>query len=472
MIFNRLKHFKDEIVSQSQPIFWHHGMFLQPQHFQQSEQYVNEQVNVFKKHVSPWMWGFTQLDIATQALASKKVELQSAELLMEDGTYIKLGDNAFVSPRSIEGVDIDPESPNTVYLALKKQSGFSSNTTKISDISEAANVSTRYFTFIDPTELNDRYTHGESAQVHQLTLKLDIVLESEKENYTEYHLIPFAQIALDGENHVYIADYIPPCLNIQGSEKLIKQLTELKDELAGRAIQLKTGLAMLGSNLDANSLRYRMSLQALSRYVPRLAHEVSTPQVQPWTVYGGLRELSGEISTFTSEVNLLGETNKGEKLLPNYTHLNTGQCFSNIRGLINRLLNEISVGPQFLVEMLREEQSFKADIPKDFFEEKADFYLILNSAEEWDVFSQSLFTTAKLASKNTIDVLIERSLPGIGLIHSPTAPAGLPKKDQASYVRIDIHDDEWQSIERFQSLVMHWDDAPDDLKVELVILKR
>jgi type VI secretion system protein ImpJ len=459
-------------VSQSKPIFWHHGMFLQPQHFQQSEQYVNEKINVLKKHVSPWMWGFTQLDIATEALQSKKIEIQHAEFLMEDGTYINLGDNAFVSPRSIEGAEIDPESPNTIYFALKKHSGFSSNATKISNISEAADVSTRYFTFIDPTEINDLYTHGESAQVQQLTLKLDIVLESEKDKYSEYNLIPFAQIALDGERLTYVSDYIQPCLNIQGSQKLIKQITELKDELAGRAIQLKTGLAMLGSNLDINALRYRMSLQALSRYVPRLAHEVSTAQIQPWAIYGGLRELTGEISTFTNDVNLLGETNQGEKLLPNYTHLNTGQCFSNIRGLINRLLNEISVGPQFLVEMTREDQAFKADIPKDFFAEKADFYLILNSAEEWDVFSQSLFTTAKLASKNTIDVLIERSLPGIGLIHSPTAPAGLPKKDQASYVRIDIHDDEWQSIERYQSLVMHWDDAPADLNVELVILKR
>lgn len=459
-------------MSQSQPIFWHQGMFLQPQHFQQSEQYVNKNINILREHLSPWMWGFSQLEISTQALQSKKIEIHQAEFLMEDGTYIKIGDNAFVSMRSIEGIDIDLESANTVYLALKKQSGFTSNITKISDISEAQDVSTRYFTFVDPTHLGDLYIHGETAQVHQLTYKLDIILESEKDQYTEYHLIPFSQILLDGENLVYNTNYIPPCLNIQGSQKLIKQLTELKDELAGRAIQLKTGLAMLGSNLDVNALRYRMSLQALSRYVPRLAHEVSTPQIHPWAIYGGLRELSGEISTFTSEINLLGETNKGEKLLPNYTHLNTSQCFSNIRNLINRLLNEISVGPQFLVEMTREKQAFTADIPKDFFAEKADFYLILNSAEEWDTFSQSLFTTAKLASKNTIDVLIDRSLPGIGLIHSPTAPAGLPKKEHANYVRIDIHDDEWQSIERYQSLVMHWDDAPDDLKVELVILKR
>lgn len=125
-----------------------------------------------------------------------------------------------------------------------------------------------------------------------------------------------------------------------------------------------------------------------------------------------------------------------------------------------------------MVEMARNEQNFSADIPQEFFEDRADFYLIINSRDDWEAYSQSFFTTAKLASKNTIDVLIERSLPGIGLIHSPTAPSGLPKKDHAHYVRIDIHDDEWQAVQRQQNIVLHWDEAPSDLQIELVILKR
>jgi len=459
-------------VSQAQPIFWHHGMFLQPQHFQQSEEFITHQIDVLKKHVTPWMWGFTELNISVDSILSKRIELFEAQFLFDDGTFVDLNKNAYVATRTINASDIDPELPNTVYLAVKKASSFNANVTKIADISEATDVKTRFFTFINPTAISDRYVQGDEAETHELTLKLDIVLESEKSQYSEHALIPFAQIIMNGENLAYSSDYIPPCLSLDGSKKLLKQLTELKDELAGRAIQLKNGQAMLGSQVDANALRYRFSLQALSRYVPRLVHEVSTSKISPWTVYGGLRELCGEISTFSSDINLLGETSNGEQRLPNYTHLNAGECFSDARMLINQILNEISVGPQFLVEMSRVEQLFNAEVPKDFFEERADFYLILNSQTDWDSISQSFFTTAKLASKNTIDVLIERSLPGIGLIHSPTAPAGLPKKEGAHYVRINIHDDEWQAVERQQALSLHWDDAPEDLLVELVILKR
>lgn len=460
-------------MSKSQPIFWHHGMFLQPQHFQQSEDFVTSQVDFVKQNISPWLWGFTSLDVSSAAVSSKRLEIHQAELMFEDGTYAKLNENAFVTERSLEGVEVDPENPLKVYLAARKQSSFSDNVTKINDLNEANEVKTRFFTMNDPSKVNDNYIHGDQALTQELTLKLEIVLESEKDNFTEYTLIPCAQVALDGENLVLVNSYVPPCLNIQGSKQLHSQLKDLKDELAGRAIQLKNGQAVLGNSaIDANAFRYKMSLQALSRFVPRLAHEVSTEQLHPWNIYGGLRELAGEISTFTSDINLLGETSSGEKLLPEYTHDNISQCFNSARQLINQLLNEISVGPQFMVEMVRQEQSFTTDIPKDFFEEKADFYLIVNSKDDWDEYSQSFFTAAKLASKNTIDVLIERSLPGIGLIHTPTAPSGLPKKDNAHYIRIDIHDDEWIAVQRQQNLVLHWDEAPEELQIELVILKR
>jgi len=448
-------------------------MFLQPQHFQQSEDFVTSQVDFVKKNISPWLWGFTSLDVSAPAVTAKRIEIHQAELLFNDGTYAKLNDNAYVSQRSIEGIEVDPETPLTVYLALRNNSSFSDNVTKISDLNEVHTVKTRFFTMNDPSKVDDNYIHGDQALTQELTLKLELVLETEKHNFTEYSLIPCAQIALDGENLVLVNSYVPPCLNIQGSDQLSNQLKDLKDELVGRAIQLKNGQAVLGNNaIDANAFRYKMSLQALSRFVPRLAHEVNTSQLHPWNIYGGLRELAGEISTFTNDINLLGETSNGEKLLPDYTHDNIAQCFSSARQLINQLLNEISVGPQFMVEMVRQEQSFTTDIPKDFFEEKADFYLIINSKDDWDDYSQSFFTAAKLASKNTIDVLIERSLPGIGLIHTPTAPSGLPKKDHAHYIRIDVHDDEWQAVQRQQSLVLHWDEAPTELQIELVILKR
>jgi type VI secretion system protein ImpJ len=219
-------------------------------------------------------------------------------------------------------------------------------------------------------------------------------------------------------------------------------------------------------------LRYRIGLQTLSRYVPRLFHITETPDIHPWDVYGFLRELIGEVSTFTQDINFLGEDKNGERLLPSYQHSNIGECFIAARTLISQLLNEISVGPQFLVELDYDGRFFSTEVPAEFFEQHVDFYLILSTERTWSDHAQSFLTTAKLADDKTVEILAERSLPGVGLYHMPSPPAGLPKKAFANYARIDIHDDKWQQIQLRQNLALLWDEAPDDLKVELVILRK
>ncbi len=460
-------------MNKAQPIYWHQGMFLQPQHFQQSEQFLGRQVDVLRQNVSPWLWGFINLEVANAAVSSKRVEILEAEILFQDGTHAKTNENAYLQPRSLEGIEVDPESPLTAYIALRKPSAFEANVSVIQEMNEANDVKTRLFTLATPTEANDVYSNSEPAQTQNLTLKLDIVFETEKDKYSDYLLMPFAKIAFDGDNLTLVTDYIPPSINISGSTRLNYLLKELRDELAGRAIQLNNSQTMTAhSQVDINTLRYRMGLQALSRFVPRLFHETETPQMHPWAIYGGIRELVGEISTFAQDINFLGEASNGDRLLPEYEHLNIGECFTSARTLISQLLNEISIGPQFMVDMDRNQQTFSVDIPSEFFEDRTDFYLVLNTKDEWEEQAQSFFTSAKLAAKSTVDVLIERALPGIGMMHLPAAPSGLPKKAFANYVRIDVHDDEWQSVQRQHNLVLHWDEAPEDLHIELVILKR
>ncbi len=456
------------------PIFWRQGMFLQPQHFQQSELLQNAQANLLREYSHPWFWGFISYSLAKLALQQKRVELDQAELVFQDGTHVKIGENAYIQQRQLDDIQIDPESPLKVYVALRNLSKLEHNVTVIQDITEAHQVQTRYFTFSAPESVEDVYSEGPAAELQTLTHKLTLVFEHEREAYSDYLLVPLAQITLDGENLVYPAEFIPPLITLAGTNDILRLVKELRDELTGRAIQLSSNnsATQQSGSFDPNLLRYRIGLQTLSRYVPRLFHITETPNIHPWDIYGFLRELIGEISTFTQDINFLGETNSGERLLPPYQHDNIGECFNSARNLISQLMNEISVGPQFLVELDYDGKYFSTNIPSEFFEQQVDFYLILNTEQPWADHSQSFLTTAKLADKSTVEILAERSLPGVGLFHMPSPPAGLPKKAFANYARIDIHDDNWQQIHNKQNLALMWDEAPEDLKVELVILRK
>jgi type VI secretion system protein ImpJ len=223
---------------------------------------------------------------------------------------------------------------------------------------------------------------------------------------------------------------------------------------------------------DATLMRYKLAARTLSRYIPRLFHYTETGAIHPWDVYGLLRELVGEISTFTSTINVLGETFDGQRLMPSYDHANIGACFNSAKDLLAKLLNEITVGPQYIVEMPLKDKYFQADIPQEFFEQRVDYYLIVSTQSDFNEHQNSLLMTGKLASSDIVEVLAERSLPGVGLIHVNAPPADMPRRPDAHYVRLDHHDDQWSAVERHRDIALLWDEAPDDVKIELVIVRR
>jgi type VI secretion system protein ImpJ len=116
--------------------------------------------------------------------------------------------------------------------------------------------------------------------------------------------------------------------------------------------------------------------------------------------------------------------------------------------------------------------AYSADVPTEFFTEHVDFFLIVNTVENFEEGQKSLLTAAKLASRDVVEILIERSLPGVGMIYLPTAPPGLPRRPNSYYLRIDVHDDQWSSVVRQENVSLLWEEAPEDVKIELVVVRK
>ena len=307
-----------------------------------------------------------------------------------------------------------------------------------------------------------------------LRYALKIVLDNEKDELTDYDLIPIAQVIRDGDAIIYDRHYLPPCINIASVPELTRIVKEVRDEITGRAMQLSAYKSPTHAKkeFDANMLRYKMALQSLSRMVPRLFHITESGNVHPWTVYGVLRELIGEISTYTDRVTVLGETADGKRMVPAYEHDDLGNCFKQASALVSQLLNEITIGPQFLVDMKFDQVAFSADVPSEFFTEHVDFFLIVNTVEDFEQSQKSLLTAAKLSSRDMVETLVERSLPGVGMIYLSTAPPGLPRRPNSYYLRLDVHDDQWTSVVRQENVALLWDEAPQDTSIELVVVRK
>ena len=461
-------------MNDSKPVFWHQGLFLQPQHFQLSEKYQHSLLQPFQIYMQPHFWGVCKLELQASSLSNKTCEMLHGEFLFPDGGYVSIPGNGVVSPRSFDEEWVEPDKPFTIYIALHKFSEYNDNVTVISNGMGYSDINTRFVTSANPEEVRDMYVEGPQAQVKSMQHVLKIVFENEKDEMNEYSLIPVAQVVRDGDVIQYDRHFMPPAITISSVPELEKLVKEVRDEVTGRAMQLATykSPAHAQREYDPNLLRYKTALQSLSRYVPRLFHISECGNVHPWIVYGVLRELIGEISTFTDRITVLGETSDGERLLPPYNHTDLGGCFNDASGLITQLLNEITIGPQYLVEMIFDGVTYFADVPSEFFTEHVDFYLIVNTTEDFEKSQQSLLTAAKLSSRDMVETLAERSLPGVGMIYLPAAPPGLPRRPNAYYLRLDIHDDEWSSVQRQENIALLWDEAPEDIKVELVVVRK
>ena len=461
-------------MSDNKPVFWHQGLFLQPQHFQLSERYQRSLLAPFQQYQTPHFWGVCKLEMLASSLSHKTCEIQSGEFLFPDGAYVSVPGDGLVAPRSFDEEWVEPDKPFTIYIALHKFTQYSDNVTVVNELSETADVNTRWVTLSNPDEVKDMYVEGPVAQVKSLQHVLKIVFENEKEEMNSYTLIPVAQVIRDGETIMYNRNFLPPTIAIAAVPELERLVKEVRDEVTGRAMQLAAYKSPVHArkDFDANLLRYKTALQALSRFVPRLFHITEYGGVHPWFVYGVLRELIGEISTFTDRVSVLGESNDGARLLPPYDHDNLGGCFNDAAALVTQLLNEITIGPQYLVEMKSDGVAFTADVPAEFFTEHVDFYMIVNTLEDFDKNQQSLLTAAKLSSRDMVETLVERSLPGVGMIYLQAAPPGLPRRPNSYYLRLDVHDDQWPSVQRQENIALLWDEAPEDVKIELVVVRK
>ena len=190
----------------SKPVFWHQGLFLQPQHFQLLDQYQDAKLQPYQEYLQPHFWGVCQIEMLSSSLTHRTCEIESGHFLFPDGTYVSIPDNSIISSRSFEDDWVDPEKPFTIYLAIHKISQFDDNVTVLSSLENHADVTTRYVTTEKPENAKDVFVESADAQVKYLRHALKIVFDNEKDEMNDYDLIAIAQVVRDGDAIVYNRD--------------------------------------------------------------------------------------------------------------------------------------------------------------------------------------------------------------------------------------------------------------------------
>ena len=349
-------------MSVQKPLFWQQGLFLQPQHFQLQEQSFRGLLAPFGRFAAPHFWGVGDLEIRKSALPNRILDLHRGTFMFPDGTWVDLPGNAVIRARSF---DESWAGPLNVYLGLKAWNDSGENVTVVENLENISAVTTRFAATADPEEVNDLHAGGPVGRVKRLHYVLKLFWEHEIGEAGDYVLIPLARLAKAGAEVRVSEDHIPPSLSLAASETLTKLIVEIRDQITARGRQLeeyKKKRGVHSAEFGSRDMVYILALRSINRYVPLLHHCTETRDVHPWAVYGALRQLVGELSSFSERVNALGEWSDGRRVVPLYDHRDLWGCFATLQDLISHLLDEITAGPEYIIRLVHDGTSYAADL--------------------------------------------------------------------------------------------------------------
>ncbi len=458
----------------TKPLYWYQGLFLQPQHFQLWDLYHQWLLADTLGHFHPFSWGVISLEVEEASLGNFVFEVRKGKFLFPDGSLVTYPGNALIEPRSFEEDWTEGGRPLTVYLGLRKWDQTGGNVTVIED-KPPSQIHTRYVAPADPEEVIDLHGSGPAAQVRRAQYLLKILWDEEVEEAGDYFTFPVAKLIRVGEEVKLSEEFIPPAMVTSSSEVLTNLLKELREQLSSRARQLeayKRERDIHGAEFGSRDMAFLLALRSLGRYTPLLYHITEGEGAHPWLVYGLLRSLIGELSSFSRGVTFLGEVEDEGYSLPPYDHRDLWGCFSAARRVLLRLLDEITAGPDYVIELLFDGTYYAAELRPAIFEGRNRYFLSLQTEEDPQAVIQAMETVAKLGAREQLPLLIARALPGVRLEYLPVPPHELPRRAHCLYFAINHHGEQWDHVEKGRNIALYWDGAPEDLRVELMVVRR
>jgi len=197
-----------------------------------------------------------------------------------------------------------------------------------------------------------------------------------------------------------------------------------------------------------------------------------TGAANPYNAYLALRQLVAELSTFSTTVDVMGETLDGETVPP-YNHTALWECFSRVQNSIETALADFITGPEYIIPLKRDGDVFSAEnLSPDVFQPRNHYYLVLWTALDLKQILESLAHLARVTSLSYLPTITKRALAGIELSFLAQPPREALSNSNSYFFRLNDTDKQWELIVNEQCLAMHWEGAPQDLKAELMVIRR
>jgi len=448
-------------------------MFLAPQHFQAQRRHFEDGVARALDMLFPFAYGVTGAALDADALANGTLALLHARGILPDGTAVFVPEaDPVPAPTALADRFSPTRETHVVHLALPVWRGDAANVVDDEEapawgIVEGNGHPRRYAAVAAP--VLDETSGLETAAVRFAAKQLQLVLDEEVGG--DVVSLPVARIRRDGAGRFVVdADFVPPCLAIAASERLLALLRNVVGMLEAKGAALAATLAPATTEAGprsayaGNEVATRWLLHAVRSAEAPLRHLLSTRRAHPERLWQELSRLAGALCTFSLSVQ--------PRDLPVYAHDDLGGCFAALERHIRTSLDVVVAARAVVVSLARASDVLHVGTVADprCYEPGARWFLGVRSAlGQAETLARVPQLTKVCASKYVLE-LVRRAFPGLAVSHVPSPPPGLATRADLAYFELAMAGPCAQGLRETHEIGVYVPDGLPDPVLELAVL--
>jgi type VI secretion system protein ImpJ len=311
-----------------EPVQWHEGMLLAPQHFQLEARRIEALVAETARAATPFLWGVRRLEIDAAALMAGRFRVLALDALFGDGLILSWPQPG-CAPLELDlkalGRDLSA-APATIHVAVAARS----------DRSAAPGALRRWLSVEGPPALDENTgenpTPAPRLRPSPALAATDGPLLAPGSAYVS---LPLARVAL-ADGRFQTLDYQPPLLRATRRDPVHRVAATVALTLREKAATTADRLRAAGRGGGADAAALGAALGCLVAPLPRLEALLRDEAGSPYLLYLALCDALGAAAGVDPEL--------APPSAPDYVHADALPAFEALAGLILPALAKLRPG--------------------------------------------------------------------------------------------------------------------------------
>jgi type VI secretion system protein ImpJ len=448
-------------MKQLSKVVWFDGMYLGPHLFQAQNRAFEDLVHVSVSDLWFEPYGLIGQELDAEALRNGTVALVHSRGIFPDGMAFHMPESdPLPSPREVGDFFPPTRESVTVLLAVPERNESGPNCA-LEPSNGRQNL--RYVA-------EDRSLYDETTGQDQKTVRLgrkNIRFLFDGEEAEGLVAFPIARILRDGTGHfIYDPAFVPPCLQISASERLMMITRRLVEILTSKSESLslaRRGASRFQSGFSAQDVAAFWFVHTVNTSLAVLRHLFLSQRGHPEQLFVEMSRLAGGLCTFGLDSH--------PQTLPLYDHRHLDQCFQALDQHIRDHL-ELVVPTNYVVVPLKPvgRYLYEGEITDQRCLDRARWIFAVHSGiGEAELISRAP-RLVKICSNELLPELVKTALPGLSLTHLPVPPSAIAPRVEYQYFGISRAGSCWEHIVKTRKVGIYVPGDIPDPELELAVI--